>query len=252
MLFESTQPKSIPGDTDPAIRKLQGESGALMTAVLSDWTGGNFNNYVDLIYGVPLGPATVSAAIRRAFPDAEVRFMPLGWRKDFKTFDFSDVFTQVAAFDPDVIGMTNNEVLFEKEVRLWAGALRRVVPRATLVLGGLNATLRSEHHRQSGVFDYIVRGEGERAIVEVINEVQAGQGPRRRGACQGTSQETRMILVSGIGSYVATTPTVIIDGQPVAGPKPYLVYSRMVKWNWNNQSTSEGHQIKSLRIKPEE
>jgi len=113
----------------------------------------------------PLGLACLAAVLRTAghpviIIDAEVYGLTRG--------------ELVARLPPDVdlVGFTSTTLLWPS-VRQTAAAVRRAMPRATLIVGGPQVTAFPEDTLASSVFDAGVIGDGESAIVEIAARLSA-------------------------------------------------------------------------------
>src|SRR5581483_6319194 len=86
------------------------------------------------------------------------------------------VLSEVRTFDPDLVGYSAMSFQYETARRL-AFAVRRESPRVLHVLGGYHATVLSDQiaARDGEVFDFIVRGEGERPFRQLV-DVLVGSG----------------------------------------------------------------------------
>jgi len=87
------------------------------------------------------------------------------------------VLAEVATFAPDVVGYSAMSFQYAT-ARALAAAVRAVAPHVVQVLGGYHATVLADvvAERDGGLFDFIVRGEGEPAFRELVDAL-AGGGP---------------------------------------------------------------------------
>jgi len=87
----------------------------------------------------------------------------------------------------DVIGVSTTGMTLQFDLEL-AYIARRVVPRALIVAGGMEATFRPGLMFELGPFDLVILGEGERPLLELAARLRAGQslegmvGAVQRGA----------------------------------------------------------------------
>ena len=87
----------------------------------------------------------------------------------------------------DVIGISTTGMTLQFDLEL-AYIARRVVPRALIVAGGMEATFRPGLMFELGPFDLVILGEGERPLLELAARLRAGQslegmaGAAQRGA----------------------------------------------------------------------
>jgi len=73
----------------------------------------------------------------------------------------------------DIIGFSvvTNQWSYAAKLAAWA----RKATRALLICGGIHTMAAGEEVLQSGVFDYIVRGEAEEALAEFVDKFQRGE-----------------------------------------------------------------------------
>src|ERR1035437_9780260 len=82
------------------------------------------------------------------------------------------VLERVAALQPKYTLLTSmftfEQVLVDRLVR----AIKGTLPRVTVILGGIHASVRPEWHFEESNPDFIVIGEGEKTIVELLRELE--------------------------------------------------------------------------------
>lgn len=79
----------------------------------------------------------------------------------------------LASFQPDVVGISfwTARVLFGLEL---AEHIKRTVPAIKTIAGGVHATILPEDMLQSGVIDYVIRGEGEFSFISLLQGIEKG------------------------------------------------------------------------------
>jgi anaerobic magnesium-protoporphyrin IX monomethyl ester cyclase len=82
----------------------------------------------------------------------------------------------VSATSPDIVGFHANSPQWAvtRGLGTW---LKAAFPELVTVYGGTHPTTRPEDVLRSGVADYIVRGEGEHALVELLEALEHGRDP---------------------------------------------------------------------------
>ncbi len=81
-------------------------------------------------------------------------------------------------FEPDLVGLSAMTFQYDTAKQV-AGIVREERPEARIVLGGYHATLAYEEIAAdpgAGVFDFLVRGEGEGALNELVRALGGGGG----------------------------------------------------------------------------
>lgn len=76
----------------------------------------------------------------------------------------------------DLIGVSTTGMTLRFDLEL-AHLARRLMPRALIVAGGMEATFRPDLMFDLGPFDLVVLGEGERPLLELVQRLRAGQPP---------------------------------------------------------------------------
>ena len=94
----------------------------------------------------------------------------------------------------DIVGVSTTGMTLRFDLEL-AHIVRRVLPGALLLAGGMEATFRPELLFELGPFNRIVLGEGERPLLELVARLREG---RALGGIPGTaerSQEGRILSI---------------------------------------------------------
>jgi radical SAM superfamily enzyme YgiQ (UPF0313 family) len=88
----------------------------------------------------------------------------------------------ILKFDPDLLGITMYSANF-KAAKIIAGKVKKINTEIKTVVGGVHPTLAPEKTLQEKEFDYLVRGEGEIPLLELLGnkseESIAGLGYKR-------------------------------------------------------------------------
>lgn len=90
--------------------------------------------------------------------------------------DPEEALVEALAEEPwSVVGFSTTGMTLRYDLAL-AHRARRVLPRALLVAGGMEATFNPETMFRLGPFDLVVLGEGERPLLELLARLAAGAG----------------------------------------------------------------------------
>lgn len=81
---------------------------------------------------------------------------------------------ETARYRPDLIGITGM-TMEAGEICAYARATQEVAPDAAVVAGGVHATLFSERTLRETSVDFVVRGEGEESILELLEALSGGE-----------------------------------------------------------------------------
>lgn len=92
-----------------------------------------------------------------------------------RMFSFrEEVEQRILEYAPDVVGFQILTANYEWCCRL-ASFIREHLPETTILAGGYHATSSAESVLRSGLFDWIIRGEAEDAILEFMDSLEAGE-----------------------------------------------------------------------------
>ncbi|MFZ5786563.1 MAG: B12-binding domain-containing radical SAM protein [Acidobacteriota bacterium] len=132
----------------------------------------------------PLGLAYLAAVLERQ--GHEVRILDAVLEGYTTTSDYGgvsayglssgEIVAKVVSYRPDVVGLSCLFTTMSTIVRTLAVALRAACPAARIVLGGAHATALAEELVQEPPVDFVIRGEGEQALLELLEHL-AGQRP---------------------------------------------------------------------------
>jgi len=154
----------------------------------------------------PIGLCYLKAAVKKHLPDVEViikdyhggrgrrtvaipneltylrEYYPVADKSPFSTFhefyhfgkSFDDIESEIAELKPDVVGISS---LFTPYYREAVEVAARVKKRtdAVVVMGGSHASAVPDSLLASSHVDYVIRGEGERALVELLRYLKGEQ-----------------------------------------------------------------------------
>ncbi len=89
--------------------------------------------------------------------------------------------------DWDIVGVSTTGMTLRYDLEL-AHIVRRMLPRAVIVAGGMEATFRPDLMFELGPFDLVVLGEGEHPLLELASRVRQGQP---LGGITGTAERNK-------------------------------------------------------------
>lgn len=121
---------------------------------------------------LPTGLSFMAAFLeKKGFPTVLANFSRMGYRKAART---------IAGIRPSVLGLslfTHNRVDTLKLARL----VKKNLPRCVIVLGGPHAScLAGELLKRYPEIDYIIRGEGEAAMADLLRHLEKNSPPREK------------------------------------------------------------------------
>lgn len=116
----------------------------------------------------PLGLAYVAASLEKA--DYQVEIFDNYLLK--KPIDY--VKDEIKRLAPEIVGITCGSVTYRRCIET-AKAVKEVLPSCKVVVGGWHPSYLPESMLQHPEIDYVVMGEGERAIVELADSIKKGE-----------------------------------------------------------------------------
>ena len=172
----------------------------------------------------PLGLAYLKAAVKKHLPEVEVVIKDFhqGWgrrtialpktlsylkvyypwpdQSPFSLFHhyyhfgaaFETIAREVAYEKPDLVGISSLFSPYYQEVLQCAAAIKKEIS-CPMVIGGSHASAVPELMLKHPAVDWVIRGEGERPLVELIKACQKGKGLEQVPGL-GYKQEGRMIF----------------------------------------------------------
>ena len=138
----------------------------------------------------PLGISYIAAALEADGIDVEMFDCCVeGWetekvRGDLLTYGVNpgDLCSRLQESKPDIVGIS---LLFSTDLPTLydvAAVVRETLPKSTIVVGGLHPTIYPEEifeldkkHNGKQTVDFVLRGEGEKRLVEFVNNLSRGQ-----------------------------------------------------------------------------
>ena len=134
---------------------------------------------------MPLGLAYLGAVLERAHyrvkiidcPGGDANHISLISNGRFKVLGLDEQRSiELIDRDTDIIGVS---IMFSQEwpqVRDYINRIRRAFPHAKIIVGGEHPTAMSEYTlRDCPAIDYVVRGEGELTLLEVVSLLRSGK-----------------------------------------------------------------------------
>jgi radical SAM superfamily enzyme YgiQ (UPF0313 family) len=115
------------------------------------------------------GIAALSAFLKRAGHDVSLL------RTDFETND-EDFVRKIRELGPGLIGFSSMTFQWEG-VKRFANLAKKAAPEIPIVVGGYHPTFWPDEVVGSPFVDYMVRGEGEDALLELVNALETGGDP---------------------------------------------------------------------------
>lgn len=131
----------------------------------NDWIKGG--NLYPLAFEPPLGIASIVAYLKSKGFDASLLDMQA------LLMDERELADKLLDIKPDVVGITAMTTTFPSALRA-AKITKKVLPDAKVVLGGVHPTIEPGTTLESKYVDFVVRGEGEVVLEQLMTELENG------------------------------------------------------------------------------
>ena len=168
----------------------------------------------------PLGLAYVAAALEKEGFQVEIVDNYLLE----KPIDY--IKQMVRRLNPQIVGITCSSVTYRGCVET-AKAVKEVFPSCNVVVGGPHPSYLPESMLQHREVDYVVMGEGERAMVELATSITKCEDDSAIAAIPGIAYRHKEKIVK-------TAPRFILDLDQIPFPARHLLpmhlYNRMVEY----------------------
>jgi anaerobic magnesium-protoporphyrin IX monomethyl ester cyclase len=121
---------------------------------------------------MPLGLVYLAASARRA------GWTPVIFDAMTKNCDHVKIRARIESLEPACIATTAITATYPDAIEILRNA-KQIVPQVTTILGGVHPTFMHQMilEEESDVVDYVVRGEGEETLEELLRRLAAGRDP---------------------------------------------------------------------------
>lgn len=154
----------------------------------------------------PLGLFYIAGALRQSGHD--VRLDISEGTEDQRNIDFSNV---------NIVGITSTTSQFNAALRIAEQAHQA---GKTVIMGGSHATSTTEETLNSGYVDYIVRGEGEITVVELLKAIEESNGRFDPSKVRGISyydQESGRVVNNKPRAFIDDLDTLPLPARDLGG-----------------------------------
>lgn len=85
-----------------------------------------------------------------------------------------EIKTEIKNLNPTIVGITCSSVTYSQCIQT-AKAVKEVLPSCKVVVGGWHPSYNPESMLEHSEIDYVVMGEGERAMVDLATQISKGE-----------------------------------------------------------------------------
>jgi len=89
---------------------------------------------------------------------------------------WNEIESAICSYSPDIIGISTMTPSYPAALTI--ARIAKKVSRALVIFGGVHATVLSHEVASSKFVDFVIRGEGERTIIDLLNCIEKGTDPR--------------------------------------------------------------------------
>jgi anaerobic magnesium-protoporphyrin IX monomethyl ester cyclase len=157
----------------------------------------------------PLGLSFVAASLEKA--DFKVQMLDNYHIR--KTHE--QIQEEVRRLKPEIVGITCGSVTYRPCIET-AKAVKEVLPSCKIVVGGWQPSYMPESLLKHKEIDYLVRGEGEEAVVALASKISEGEDRQVIAKIPG-------VALMDNGKMVMTPPKVIEDVDQIPFPARHLL-----------------------------
>jgi anaerobic magnesium-protoporphyrin IX monomethyl ester cyclase len=166
---------------------------------------------------MPLGLAYVAGALEKAGFQVEI------FDNYLLEKSIDEVKLKVKTLNPEIVGITCSSATYRRCVET-AQAVKEVLPSCKVVVGGWHPSYEPESMLQHPEIDYVVMGEGERAMVELATSLSKGEDAK---TIAGVASRQK-------GKIVRTPPKFISNLDEIPLPARHLLpmhrYERKIEY----------------------
>ncbi|MFA5350386.1 MAG: radical SAM protein [Candidatus Omnitrophota bacterium] len=119
---------------------------------------------------MPLNLCLLAAYVRQQNKDVEIRILD----SENMGLNQADTVKEIRHFYPDLIGITANTCVFDS-VKILTALIKNILPTVPIILGSSHVSALPEQSLRESKADFVVVGEGEIALSEVIAKMQNGE-----------------------------------------------------------------------------
>jgi anaerobic magnesium-protoporphyrin IX monomethyl ester cyclase len=126
-----------------------------------------------------------------------------------------EIKVEVKKLNPEIVGITCSSVTYSQVIDT-AKAVKEVLPSCKVVVGGWHPSYMPESMLEHSEIDYVVMGEGERAMVELAAQITKGENSKAIANIAGVAYRHE-------GKIVKNTPQFIKNMDEIPFPAWHLL-----------------------------
>jgi anaerobic magnesium-protoporphyrin IX monomethyl ester cyclase len=168
----------------------------------------------------PLGLAYVAAALEKSGFQVEVLDNYLLKKP------IDEVKQTVRRLNPEIVGITCSSVTYQRCVET-AKAVKEVLPSCKVVVGGWHPSYVPDSMLQHPDIDYVIMGEGERAMVELVTHITKGGDDRAIATIASVAYRHEGKLIKNAPRFISNLDEVPFPARHLL---PMHLYDRAIEF----------------------
>src|SRR4030067_2677709 len=132
----------------------------------------------------------------------------------------------VAGLNPQIVGITCGSAPYRRCLET-AKAVKETLPSCKVIVGGWHASYLPDSLLQQQEVDYVVMGEGERAMVELARDLTAGKNEDSLGAIAGVGYKHNGVLAKNAPQFISNMDEIPFPARHLL---PMHLYDRTIEF----------------------
>jgi len=169
---------------------------------------------------LPIGLAYVAASLEKAGFQVEILDNYLLEKP------IDEVKREIKRLSPEIVGITCSSATYSRCVET-AKAVKETLPSCKVVVGGWHPSYEPDSMLQHPEIDYVVMGEGERAMVELATHIIKGGDERAVAAIAGVGYRQEGKIVKNAPKFISNLDEIPFPARHLL---PMHLYDRQIEY----------------------
>lgn len=169
---------------------------------------------------LPIGLAYVAASLEKAGFQVEILDNYLLEKP------IDEVKREIKRLSPEIVGITCSSATYSRCVET-AKAVKETLPSCKVVVGGWHPSYEPDSMLQHPEIDYVVMGEGERAMVELATYITKGGDERAVAAIAGVGYRQKEKIVKNAPKFISNLDEIPFPARHLL---PMHLYDRQIEY----------------------
>jgi anaerobic magnesium-protoporphyrin IX monomethyl ester cyclase len=130
------------------------------------------NKHTVKIYNADMGKETKSFKVFSVINRKRTHALYLNALKNEHHYVWKEIEQVIADQNPEVLGITVTSDMYPSALKI-AHIAKKILPKCKIIVGGVHATLRYQTVIKNKDIDFVVRGEGEETLIELVKVLES-------------------------------------------------------------------------------